>query len=299
MKLNPNAAAFVPTFASWSAPQAPAATEEVKYCDEYEEDSYDPNYYPSDDYDGEDEISELLAEIERMQLEADMTRELETLKAQGRSEDADLWNTWMAGAPPPQDFSHQEEASPMSSYHYPSTQHYRHDNSQFRKKTATLELMDGIRMPRVVVQQKQTTGQALDSIRGGGAQDERVQVVEDPMVAVDARLMSLTCTATPVDDSGWWWQSWFHTPTEVRISFSDMTAVEASAECPYAQTTSPIKGSPGEPESTSVHVVRMDAPNQQMWIQCNNAEEQVQALTSFELLLKSAKRRSSDHTTQE
>ncbi|ETV98862.1 hypothetical protein H310_08361 [Aphanomyces invadans] len=136
MKLNPNAAAFVPTFASWSAPQAPAATEEVKYCDEYEEDSYDPNYYPSDDYDGEDEISELLAEIERMQLEADMTRELETLKAQGRSEDADLWNTWMAGAPPPQDFSHQEEASPMSSYHYPSTQHYRHDNSQFRKKTA-------------------------------------------------------------------------------------------------------------------------------------------------------------------
>ncbi|ETV98861.1 hypothetical protein H310_08360 [Aphanomyces invadans] len=163
----------------------------------------------------------------------------------------------------------------------------------------TLELMDGIRMPRVVVQQKQTTGQALDSIRGGGAQDERVQVVEDPMVAVDARLMSLTCTATPVDDSGWWWQSWFHTPTEVRISFSDMTAVEASAECPYAQTTSPIKGSPGEPESTSVHVVRMDAPNQQMWIQCNNAEEQVQALTSFELLLKSAKRRSSDHTTQE
>ncbi|RHY03615.1 hypothetical protein DYB26_009017 [Aphanomyces astaci] len=128
MKLNPKAASFVPTFGTWGAPPPPVPTDNKVYYDEYVEESYGPNAYPSQDYDddgGDDEMNELLAEIERMQMEADLTRELESLKAQGRSDDADLWNKWMAGAPSPRAITYQDDHTPL----YAQSGHHNHHQS--------------------------------------------------------------------------------------------------------------------------------------------------------------------------
>ncbi|KAF0682317.1 Aste57867_25544 [Aphanomyces stellatus] len=129
MKLNPNAPTFVP---SWGAPAPPAPTESKAFYEDYG--SFDdPNAYGDEtygDYEAPDEINELLAEIERMQIEADLTRELETLKAQGRNEEADLWNKWMLGAPA--DFDQESTPSfpphPSSNGHYKKPSHHHQRN---------------------------------------------------------------------------------------------------------------------------------------------------------------------------
>ncbi|CAK4621808.1 unnamed protein product [Aphanomyces euteiches] len=142
MKLNPNAPTFVPSFGAWQPPPAPAATNEYYYdeCGDAEQlpDAYDSNlYYPpeeEEDNEAADEINELLAEIERMQIEADLARELEALKAQGRNEEADLWNMWMKASPKE---PRQESSRPFAqSQKHKSHGQYNHNEHSQRHNTS-------------------------------------------------------------------------------------------------------------------------------------------------------------------
>ncbi|KDO16709.1 hypothetical protein SPRG_17739 [Saprolegnia parasitica CBS 223.65] len=84
MKLNPNATSFVPTWSSAppAPPPPPPMTATRNFCDDAE-------------------IDELLAEIERVQMEEELSREYNELKAQGKTEEAELWSRWMVSPPSP------------------------------------------------------------------------------------------------------------------------------------------------------------------------------------------------------
>ncbi|KDO21755.1 hypothetical protein SPRG_13170 [Saprolegnia parasitica CBS 223.65] len=104
MKLNPNATSFVPTWSSAppAPPPPPPMTADPQYTSEW--DSANGGGWADDDgadFCDDAEVDELLAEIERVQMEEELSREYNELKAQGKTEEAELWSRWMVSPPSP------------------------------------------------------------------------------------------------------------------------------------------------------------------------------------------------------
>ncbi|OQR82921.1 hypothetical protein ACHHYP_15315 [Achlya hypogyna] len=114
MKLNPNAVSFVPTWGAAPAPPPPPPqhSEWDEYCYDAPDESDNAAAYIEDA-----EIDELLAEIERVQLEEELNREYNALQAQGKTEEAELWSRWMVSPPSPL-------SPPPQPRHHKKTHHY-------------------------------------------------------------------------------------------------------------------------------------------------------------------------------
>ncbi|OQS05833.1 hypothetical protein THRCLA_20516 [Thraustotheca clavata] len=113
MKLNPNAASFVPTWmnAPTSVPSNPQYGEWDECVPESDVCEEQPNFFD------EAEIDELLAEIERVQIEQELAREYDHLKAQGMNEEAEMWSRWMALPPSPLNSPSSQYNKKQNKYH--------------------------------------------------------------------------------------------------------------------------------------------------------------------------------------